>query len=224
MQTARVPRTVSIPRLVGILLVGAGLIGLAAAFLWIGPRVQRSLQQIAAAVVKTHAVFLELRGEIATMDPVLERLEGALAHGRDLAAETAEFLNATETTHRALAHAMTVASQDLARLPAAGLFRGAAERLVDSADRAARLGSGVAVQHQRAEEILREVPTVRHAFLRVHTAADTLANRLEKANLLLAHTHPYRVFLAVAAAVSLLSILVGVGLFCVASRDSRPAV
>lgn len=145
----------------------------------------------------------------------------AVAHGRDLALEAAEALGSLEGAHRSLAHAMGVASQDLARLPAAALFRTASASLTDSADRVSRLASGVRAQQERVATLADRVPDLRKALVQAHTTADSLSNRISKARSLMARTHVYRVFLVVVDGASVVLILLGVALFALAGLAPR---
>lgn len=211
----------AVVRLVGIVLIGIGAIGIASAHLWIGPKVGRAATRVHAGLVKTRAILLEWKSQIAEMEPLIGRAEDAVAHGRDLASEAAEVLQSIEATHRSLAHALAVASKDLERLPAAALLRQASASLTDSADRASRLASGVRAQQERVTALAEQVPKMREVLVQAHTSADTLANRVTKAFTLMARVHPYRVFLVVADAASLVVILLGVGLFALAGPASR---
>ncbi len=222
--SASLSRGQVVVRVIGILLIGGGAIGIAAAHCWIGPRVGRAAGKVYAGLLKTQALLIEWKGQVAEMEPVLARAGDAVAHGRDLASEAAEVLGSLEGAHRSLAHAMGVASQDLARLPAAALFREASASLTDSADRVSRLASGVRAQQERIAAIADRVPDMRKALLQAHTTADTLSNRVSKARSLLARAHVYRVFLVVADGASLVLVLLGVGLFALAGLvPGRPS-
>ncbi len=219
--SASLSRGQVVVRVIGILFIGGGVVGVAAAHGWIGPKVGRAAGRVHGGLVKTRALLVEWKGRIAEMEPVIATAADVAAQARDLASEAAEVLGAVEGSHRSLAHAMGVASQDLARLPAAALFREASASLTDSADRVSRLASGVRVQQERVAALADRIPELRKALVRAHTAADTLANRVTKAFLLMARAHPYRVFLVVADAASLVLILLGVGLFALAGAAPR---
>lgn len=219
--SASLSRGQVVVRLIGILLMGGGAVGIATAHCWVGPKVGRAAGQIYAGLLKTQALVIEWKGQVAEMEPVLAQAGDAVAHGRDLAAEAAEVLGAIEGSHRSLAHAVLVASQDLARLPASALFRGASASLTESADRVSRLASRVRAQRDRVATLGDRIPDLRKALVRAHTAADTLSNRISKARSLMARTHVYRVFLVVADGASLVLILLGVGLFALATLGQK---
>ncbi len=219
--SASFSRGQAVARLVGIVLVGIGAVGVVIAHGWIGPKVGRAARQIYAGLLKTQALLIEWKGQVAEIEPILAQAGDAVAHGRDLAAEAAEALGSIEGSHRSLAHALLVASQDLGRLPAAALFRDTSASLTDSADRVSRLAFGLRAQRDRVATLADRVPDLRKALVQAHTTADTLSNRVSKARGLMARTHVYRVFLVVADGASLVLILLGMGLFALATLGQK---
>ncbi len=214
-------RSQVVVRVIGLLFTGAGAIGIAAAHCWVGPKVGRAATRVHAGITKTRALLLEWKAYLAGLEPVLAQAEDAAAHGPALASDAAEALGSLEESHRGLAHALEVASQDFARTPAAPLFRKASGALTQSADRVSRLASSVRAQQERVAALVGRLPEVRKALVQAHSTADTLANRTSKALALFERTHVYRLFLVVADGVSLVLVGLGLGLFVLAGPVPR---
>lgn len=219
--SASLARRGVVVRLVGMLLIGSGMIGMVSAHGWLGPKVERVATQVHAGLLKTRADLLEMRGWFGDLEPLVGQVEEALGHGKDLASETAEVLLSIENAHRSLAHAMTLGVEGRILQPEAAAFRKASESLIESADRASRLASGVRAQVERLQVLSDGVPRMREALGRAHSTADTLANRVTKTFMLIDRMHPHRLFLILADGVSLVLVLLGVGFFALAGVPHR---
>lgn len=213
----QVQRARTIGRLIGLVLLGLGVVGVAATHLWIGPKVGRVATRVHAGIVKTRAIFVEMQGWLEGIGPAIEQAKATLQQAREATAQAVVTLQALEKGHRSLAHAMEVASQDFARLPASNIFQQASKALLNSADEASRLAANVQEQSEKVGSLLEIYPSVHYAYERAHASANSLANRTTKALTLLVRMHPYRTFVAISDAIFVLLIIVGAGTFYIAS-------